>query len=603
MSNNKSLFKHLNFFKMKLRLFFSTLVCSLLLSGISQAQSVGLIGSATPGGWDADTNMVQSQDSLWSLKLNLIQGEAKFRLNDAWDINWGATAFPEGIGTQGGSNIPIPAAGEWTVTFNSNTGAYKFVYTSDIGIIGSATPGGWNDDTNMYYDPLDSNKYFLTLNLIQGEAKFRANDAWDINWGAIDFPSGIGLPGGANIPIPAVGKYLVKFDKATGEYSFEEVLEFTSIGLIGSATPGGWDTDTDLAKDPGNPNLWKANITLIDGEAKFRANDAWALNWGDTLFPTAIGILNGSNIPVPAGEYLVTFNTETLEYNFLPIVIYQTVGIIGAATPGGWNDDTDMTQDPNDPSLWKLRLILVDGEAKFRAENDWAVNWGAGDFPSGIATQDGANIPVPAGEYKISFNSITGEYNFELLVVFGTIGLIGTATPLMSWDTDVDMTKDLADESFWYINSIDMLDGESKFRAEDAWAVNWGAVEFPSGIGTQNGPNIPVTAGTYRVTLNSATGEYAFADPVSTVNLLNSNSVSIAPNPATNILNIQIGAEELQGDVRVIIINSLGAQVLSQNLNIQHRASIDVRNLMPGNYFLHISNDKFMVGKAIVIVK
>ena len=590
---------------MKLRLLFSTLLCSFMLLGVSQAQSVGLIGSATPNGWDADTNMVQSVDSahLWSLKLNLIAGEAKFRLDDAWDINWGASDFPEGIGTQNGSNIPIPAAGEWTVTFNSITGAYKFVYTSDIGIIGSATPGGWDNDTNMYHDPLDSNKYFITLNLVQGEAKFRANDAWDINWGAVDFPIGVGTQNGANIPIPAAGKYLINFDKSTGAYSFEEVLEFTSIGLIGDATPGGWDVDTDLIKDSGNPNLWKANITLLDGEAKFRANDDWVISWGDTLFPSGIGILNGPNIPIVAGTYQVTFNTDTYEYSFLQIVIYQTIGIIGNATPGGWDTDTDMTADANDPSLWSVRLVLTDGEAKFRADNDWGVNWGAGDFPTGIAILDGANIPIAAGEYKITFNSTTGDYNFELLQIYGTVGIIGTATPLASWDTDVDMTKDLVDESFWYINSIDMLDGEAKFRAEDAWAVNWGAATFPTGTGTQDGVNIPVVAGTYRVTLNSATGEYAFGAPSSTIDLLKSNSVRIAPNPVKDILNIEISAEELQGDVNVIIFNSLGARVLSQNLTVQNLASIDVKHLVPGNYFVHIANRQFAVGKAIVIVK
>ena len=499
-------------------------------------------------------------------------------------------------------NIPIPAAGEWTITFNSLTGAYKFAYTSDIGIIGNATPGGWDNDTKMYYDPMDSAHYFITLNLIQGEAKFRANSAWDVNWGAVDFPSGIGVQNGANIPIPSAGKYLVHFHKTTGEYSFEEILEFATIGIIGSATPGGWDTDTELTKDSGNPNLWKGTVTLIDGEAKFRANGAWAISWGDTLFPSGIGILNGPNIPVVAGQYVVTFNTETFEYNFLPLVIYQTVGIIGSATPGQWDTDTDMNQDPTDPSIWKLRLILTDGEAKFRADNDWAVNWGAGDFPSGIATEGGANIPVNAGEYKITFNSFTGEYNFELLQIYGTVGIIGTATP-DGWNSDVDMTRDLVDESFWYMNSMDLIAGEAKFRAENAWAVNWGAVDFPTGTGTQDGPNIPITAGTYRITLNSATGEYAFGDPSSTVDLLKSNSVSIVPNPVKDILNIQISAAELQGDLKVIIFNSLGAQVLSQQVTVQDLASIDVKNLAPGNYFVHIANSKFMVGKAIVIVK
>jgi len=588
---------------MKLRLLFSLIFGALLTSGFSQ--SVGLIGSATPGGWDADTNMVQSVDSahLWTLSIHLTAGAAKFRQDDDWAVNWGAADFPSGIGVQNGADIPIPAAGDFTVTFNSQTGAYNFTVSSAIGIIGNATPGGWDNDTNMFQDPTDTNKYFLTLPLVIGEAKFRANDDWALSWGSTDFPSGIGSTmNGPNIPIPATGNYEVNFDKSTGAYSFEEVIAFNTISIIGSATPGGWDADTDLTKDNANPNIWKANVDLVDGEAKFRANGAWTLNWGSMDFPTGVGVPGGDNIPVDSGTYLVTFNTETFEYSFLPIITYTTVGIIGDATPGGWENDTDMEQDPVDPAVWRLRVILTEGEAKFRAENDWAVNWGAGEFPSGIAVQEGANIPISAGEYKVTFNSTTGAYSFEELIIFGTVGIIGTATP-GGWDTDTDMTKDAVDESFWFIDAMELVDGEAKFRAENAWAVNWGLASWPTGIGTQDGPNIPVTAGTYRITLNAATGEYAFSDPTSTTNLLDANSISIAPNPAKDVLNITVTAQEMKGDVRVILFNQLGQQVLTTNLNIQDRATLQVGSLKPGTYLLHMTNGKSIVGKQVVIVK
>jgi hypothetical protein len=84
---------------------------------------------------------------------------------------------------------------------------------------------------------------------------------------------------------------------------------------------------------------------------------------------------------------------------------------------------------------------------------------------------------------------------------------------------------------------------------------------------------------------------------------LTSNSINIAPNPVKDVLNIQISAEELKGDAHIIIFNSLGAQVLSQNLTIQDVASVNVAQLVPGNYFVHLSNGKFMVGKCIVVVK
>jgi Secretion system C-terminal sorting domain/Outer membrane protein SusF_SusE len=590
---------------MQLRLLFSTLLLALSFTGFSQSLSVGIIGSATPNGWASDTNLVQSPDSahLWSLELPLTEGECKFRTNDDWAVNWGFMEFPYGVGVQGGPNIPIPAAGIFTVKFNSNTGAYSFSVRSDIGIIGNATPLGWGEDTNLFPDPIDSALYSITLRLVMGEAKFRSNDDWAVNWGAADFPTGIGVQNGPNIPIPATGKYEIDFNKVTGEYTFTEVLEYNSIGLIGSATPGGWDTDTNLVKDSGNPDLWKGTFTLTDGEAKFRSNDSWAVSWGDTLFPSGIGIVNGLNIPVVAGEYLVSFNTATAAYNFLVIGNYSTVGIIGDATPGGWLGDTPMEQDPNDKSLWKLRVILTDGALKFRANNDWAINWGNGSFPTGTGIQDGADIPIPAGEYVIRFNSTTGEYSFELLVIYSTVGLIGPATPNANWDTDVDMTKDSQDESFWFINTIDLSDGEAKFRAEDAWTVNWGLAQFPSGVGTQNGPNIPITGGTYKVTLNSATGEYAFTEPSSTVDLLRNDAIKFVPNPASDVVNIQVSAAELQGEATVAIFNQLGTQVLTQTLNIQNSAKLNIAGLSAGTYLVHLSNGKVMVGKNLVIVK
>ncbi len=590
---------------MKLRLLFSLLFSSLLLSGFSQ--SIGLIGTASPlGNWDADVDMTQdaADPTKWTLVANLNEGACKFRQDNAWDINWGDSAFPFGTGTQGGPDIAVPTAGEYTITFNSATGAYSFQITSDIGILGSATFGGWDFDTNMAQDPTNPDQYSITLNLLQGACKFRANDSWDINWGGTDFPSGVGTQGGADIQIPAASKYIITFNKATGAYNFEEKVEFNTIGIIGDATAGGWAEDTDLSKDPSNPNLWKKNgVQLKDGSAKFRANDAWTLNWGGTDFPTGIAVPNGDNIPVDSGEYLITFNTQTLEYSFLPIVTYQTIGIIGSATPGGWDNDTDMVQDPSDKSLWKLRIVLTEGEAKFRAENDWGVNWGNGDFPSGVALPDGANIPVPAGEYVVTFNSTTGEYNFELLVLYNTVGLIGPATPNANWETDVDMTKDSNDESFWFINSIDLTTSEAKFRAEDAWTVNWGAPVWPSGIGTQDGPNIPITGGTYRVTLNSATGEFAFGDPSATYDLLKSDALTIAPNPARQFVNIQVNAAELRGDAQVILFDQAGKRVLEQQINLQENTTINVAQLLPGNYMMHLSNGKFIVGKSVVIVK
>jgi hypothetical protein len=290
--------------------------------------TVGIIGSATPGGWDVDTDMhlanAATDKFTWTVNLYLQAGEAKFRAGDDWANNWGGSDFPSGTGVQDGSNIAIPTAGYYTVTFNDVTGAYTFTaltsttFTS-LGVIGSGTAGGWDSDQNLTQDATDSHVWTGTLTLTDGEAKFRANDAWTNNWGGAAYPAGTGTQDGPNIPVKA-GTYFVRFNDATGEYTFmaaNRATPYAKLGIIGSATPGGWDADTDFVRNPSNPFLWSKLITLTDGEAKFRADDAWTVNWGSSTFPAGSATQDGPNIPVQSGTYFVTFNSGTGMYTFL----------------------------------------------------------------------------------------------------------------------------------------------------------------------------------------------------------------------------------------------------------------------------------------------
>nr|WP_294781041.1 SusE domain-containing protein [uncultured Flavobacterium sp.] len=86
------------------------------------------------------------------------------------------------------------------------------------GLIGSATPNGWNDpDTNLDYD-LATKKYSYTGPLVVGEYKFRIDDKWDTNFG--DDGNDLSLePGGANIPITVAGNYTLVVDFAAKKYT------------------------------------------------------------------------------------------------------------------------------------------------------------------------------------------------------------------------------------------------------------------------------------------------------------------------------------------------------------------------------------------------
>lgn len=594
----------------------SILFAAALLFGMTfsyaQITSVGLIGSATPNGWDSDVDMVQDTADmhLWSLNIDLVAGEAKFRADDDWAVNWGDTGFPWGTGVQDGPNIPVGYSGNYTVTFNDSTGAYYFEITSPIGIIGDATPGGWAFDTNMFPDTADTNVFVLTLDLGAGEAKFRQDDDWPVNWGAADFPTGIGVQDGPNIPIAKAGNYTVTLDTASGAYSFTENVTYTTIGIIGDGTPGGWDADsaTAMTQSDSDPNVWILSTTLPGGGLQFTGNNGEVV-WGADGFPTDTAIVDGDTLQVPAGDWQIEFNTETGIYDFTLIEIFASVGIIGDATPGGWDVDTDMERDPADSSKWSIRMDLLDGEAKFRADDDWAVNWGAGDFPEGVGIRDGANIPITAGEYIITFNSLSGEYFFKELIIYDSLGMIGTGTEFANWDDDVWMTKDASDENVWLLESAVLSqDGEVKFRAEGDWTVNWGLEDFPSGVGVQDGPNIIITAGgTYGIVLNSATGEYAFGDPftigTSREGILDPATIKAYPNPTRDLLNLDLSNAPLRGKVFLKVFDMRGQLIQSFEKQAGQLIQLNVSNLVPGAYSLQFTDGKYIVGKRFVLTQ
>ena len=318
----------------------------------------------------------------------------------------------------GQNNEPLmsPAISRKVKTFQaSDCGKY-----CTVGIIGSAAPGGWDVDVDMHLKDatrVDRSTWTINLYLAAGDVKFRAQDGWDINWGAAAFPTGTGTQNGANITIPTPGYYKVEFNDDSGAYTFTALPAptYPTVGIIGTATAGGWDSDTDLTKDSNDPHLWTATLTLSDGEAKFRANDAWDMNWGGNTARSGYATKDGPNVPVVAGTYFIRFNDATGEY-FLMSTLWSTpfdkIGLIGPAQAGGWDSDTDLVKDPANPFIWSKVLVISEGDAKFRANDAWDVNWGATTFPSGIASKDGPNIPAKAGTYFISINTGTGEYTF-----------------------------------------------------------------------------------------------------------------------------------------------------------------------------------------------
>ena len=186
--------------------------------------NIGIWGPAVDsinGFVGADVNMNTTDNITYTLSgFYFTSGTAYFRENDTTINVWGSTAFPTGTAVLSGPSIQV-TGGEWFVTFNRNTGAYSFTYPS-VGILGTATSVGWGTDIDLA--TTDGFSYSISnLVLTDGVVKFRKDNAWDINWGSLGFPTGTGVQNGAEIPVTA-GTYNVAFEKSSGNYVFTNTL-------------------------------------------------------------------------------------------------------------------------------------------------------------------------------------------------------------------------------------------------------------------------------------------------------------------------------------------------------------------------------------------
>jgi len=174
---------------------------------------------------------------------------------------------------------------------------------------------GWdpsNDNTVLASVNSDDNYegylYFADANT---QFKFLKGSAWgDPDWGD-NGADGTLDPGGANLQVADPGYYKINVDLNNLTYT---VLK-TDWGIIGSATADGWNSDQNMTFDPATGE-WTATLDLTAGEIKFRANDGWDLNYGDT---GADGVLdaNGDNISIPeAGTYNITLKLGTPDYTY-----------------------------------------------------------------------------------------------------------------------------------------------------------------------------------------------------------------------------------------------------------------------------------------------
>lgn len=121
--------------------------------------------------------------------------------------------------------------------------------------------------------------------------------------------------------IPVVNDYSGWYRLTADTKALTFKLEAFKIGLVGSATPNGWnvpDQKMDYQAGSGNwdamTGIWTITTTLVDGEFKFRYDDAWGWNLGWNSGKTGL-THNGDNIAVTAGTYTITLTITVFSPN------------------------------------------------------------------------------------------------------------------------------------------------------------------------------------------------------------------------------------------------------------------------------------------------
>lgn len=272
-----------------------------------------MLGQVNGNEWDAKSPvwMNKISDGVYQLKVTTTADKNWFKfyagsnfVSNDWDsINKGALGCKENGSEDtfgyilyngdswGELQTPvIPGAGTWIVTLDMNNLTYT-VGKPVLYMAGDAN--GWNQIDVLNGD--DGVHFTGYMYLNQNGFKFCSQPNWDgTNYGA-DFDTA--LDAGNIVIAEEAGFYQVDVDLSAKTYT---LTPFT-IGIIGNATPKGWDGDTNMTYNP-EERCWELKgVTLSDGEMKFRHTNDWSLSWGGEL--DNLTTQNGPNIVVAAGTY------------------------------------------------------------------------------------------------------------------------------------------------------------------------------------------------------------------------------------------------------------------------------------------------------------
>ncbi len=317
------------------------------------------------------------------------------------------------------NGVAIASTGTTTLTATPNAPVIEEAYYI------TGTVNGW-DNTNTDYelsnggaDPYENSIFTVMIpgDKVTGDIEFKVTPKsglggdWSKCLTASD-TEGIFATNnaGGNLKVAYVKGakfYRIQFDLMNQTWSGAGLSFGDYFYEIGNES--GWGTSHALA-GPANDGKYKGYYYL-NGEFKFKPN---ADNWDDDLEyvsgTTTSGTLTdagGPNCPDPGeGFYEIFLDAGALNYTLTKI---ESVSMIGGFNE--WASDLEMTYNAEE-GCWEVTTDQVSGEYKFRANHDWAINWG-GDVKG--LTQDGANLSIDGGSHTFKlYLSYNGAHKLTI---------------------------------------------------------------------------------------------------------------------------------------------------------------------------------------------
>lgn len=299
-----------------------------------------------------------------------------------------------------------------------------------------------------------------------------------------------------------------------------------NYGVIGAATPNGWNGETALSAASFDDKLtitWEGKLNMTPGGYKFRYSGGWGQEinkeGGKAKIFTDLGNFGTSQAPLienamsqvkPGGpdfttevggefEFTIQYDLRSRTYNatfdiigeaVVPPTYPETMYLVGDATAYGW--DTPGTKAAaemhklagggnNVGIYWKI--LFIEAGKGFKLSN---ANWGNTNLGFAEITEfdaDGITVSNSGGNMSIAtsgmYTIVLDLRNKEKKLSVAPAKVYGIGDAFGGWDSNKDANLFVVDQTTKTLTSPALSsDGNIRMYASHAWIPDWWNAEF-----------------------------------------------------------------------------------------------------------------------------